>query len=168
MRNHLILIGYRGVGKTTIAHILAEKMNRPLVSTDLEIENRLQQSIFDYIQKGGTWESFRFIETQVIIECIKNSDSVIDCGGGVVETPKNIETLRENGKVFWLTASIPKILNRLEKSVERPSLMGKSPKEEVMYLLKKRSPLYQKACHEQVSADRDNFLEICDRILKLF
>ncbi len=156
------------MGKTTIAQMLADKLDRPLISTDLEIEKKLGQSIFDYIQKGGTWESFRAIESQVINDCVTLENAVIDCGGGVVETHSNIETLKSSGKVFWLTADVSTILERMDSSGKRPNLTKKSSKEEVVEVLKQRTPLYQKTCHEQVSTDGDNFLNICEKILNLF
>ena len=167
MSHHLILIGYRGVGKSTIAQLLSEKTGMPLISTDREIEKKLGKSIFDYIQAGHSWDSFRRIEGQVVRDCVQSQDAIIDCGGGVVERPANIKILRASGRVFWLTASIPTLLERMKSSGPRPSLSGgTSSYEEVGDILARRQPRYQKASHVQIDTEGDKLLQAPDEILK--
>lgn len=169
MSKHLILIGYRGVGKSTVAKALKEKTGLPLISTDQEIENRLGISILDYIENKHSWEAFRGIETEVLISCLSRKDSVIDCGGGIVDTPVNIEKLKKAGIVFYLKASISTLIERSKISGERPRLTKDLPlKEEIAKTLKRRVPLYELACHEEIDTEGEKLLESTGEIIRRY
>lgn len=169
MANHLILIGYRGVGKSSIAQNLKEKTNLPLISIDEQIENQLGVSILDYIEGGHTWASFRGIEKKVLIECLGREDAIVDSGGGVVETPSNIQMLKQAGKVFYLTAPLATLIERIKISGKRPSLTSdESLEKEVAQTLVRRIPLYRQTCHEEIDTEGKSLFEVVDEIFKRY
>ena len=58
---NIVLIGYRGTGKSTIGKVLAARLGWPLVSTDAEIVRREGRSVPEIVAQHG-WEYFRDFE----------------------------------------------------------------------------------------------------------
>ncbi len=63
----LILIGYRGSGKTTVGRLLAQRLGRPFLDGDDVIVKKAGKSIREIFLAGGE-EEFRKLETHVIAE----------------------------------------------------------------------------------------------------
>jgi len=142
---NIVLIGYRGTGKSAVGEALAASTRRPLVSTDAEIVRRAGCTIPEIVAQFG-WEHFRDIEEAVVKDLAGSNGVVIDCGGGVVTRPINIERLRESGKVVWLRAPIEVIAARLEGDDQRPALTGEADFiAEIGTVLAEREPLYEAA-----------------------
>lgn len=136
---NIILIGYRGSGKTQTGKLIAKKLKLDFIGIDERIIDKIGP-IKEFIEQN-TWEKFREIEEDIISK-LNADNSVIDCGGGVVESGKNIDHLKKLGKVFWLKASVKKIINRIKDKKDIPSLTEKSFTAEVEEILEKREPLY--------------------------
>src|SRR6266540_3536983 len=161
---NIVLVGYRGTGKTSVAKILAERLEWPLVSTDAAIVKKAGLSVPEIIQKRG-WDYFRDVETQICQRVGKKDRTIIDTGGGVVLRKENVEALRTRGRVFWLTAEVPTIMERLKTATDRPSLTGKKTYvEEVSEVLDERLPLYKAACDHILPTDNRSIEEIADEI----
>ena len=140
---NVVLIGYRGTGKSTVGRLVAEILGFSWVETDAAITSRAGMSIPEIVEMHS-WDYFRDLESAVVSEVSAHDKSVIDCGGGVVIRPENIEKLKDNGIIFLLKADVDDIISRISTSSERPSLTGnKSFTSEVREVLKKREPLYQ-------------------------
>lgn len=150
---NLVLIGYRGSGKSTVATRLSDSLQIPIVSIDSSIEKRVGRTIREIVDTKG-WERFRKIESEVI-EVVSNMDSVIiDAGGGVVLDPDNVRRLRANGIVFWLSARVETIAARIGDDPLRPSLTGvKSTREEIREVLESRLQLYRAASDFTIETD---------------
>ena len=61
---NIVLIGYRGTGKSTVGKVLAAKLGRGIVSTDQEIVRRAGRTIPEIVAEHG-WEYFRDLESEV-------------------------------------------------------------------------------------------------------
>lgn len=150
---NLVLVGYRGTGKSAVARRLSALLGMPAVSLDEEIVRGAGMSIPDLVAKHG-WKHFRDLEESICREFGGRDGLVIDCGGGVVEREANMDALRANGKVFWLRATPATIVARIGGDNSRPSLTGgKSFTEEVEEVLERRTPLYQRMADEIVDTD---------------
>ena len=101
---NLVLIGYRGTGKSAIARRLAALLDRQVVSLDHEITRLAHMPIPNIVAAHG-WSHFRDLEERVCREFGAQDGIIIDCGGGVVEREANFTSLRAGGKVFWLRAT---------------------------------------------------------------
>ena len=124
---NIVLMGYRGTGKSTVGRLLAARLGRELVSTDAEIIERAQHSIPEIVAQKG-WEHFRDLESDICREFASRDQLVIDTGGGAILRVQNVEALKKNGTVFWLTASVETIAKRIGSNNQRPSLRrGRSP-----------------------------------------
>lgn len=145
MRN-IVLIGFMGTGKTTIATALANRLKMRYVSTDDLIEKKEKRTINEIFTKSGE-DYFRDVESEIVRQISDKEGLVIDTGGGVVIREENVANLRTNGIVICLTADEEAILERTKKYKHRPLLNVEDPKQKVKALLAKRASLYAKADH---------------------
>tara|TARA_B100000315_G_scaffold260928_1_gene327582 strand:+ start:19204 stop:20973 length:1770 start_codon:yes stop_codon:yes gene_type:complete len=162
---NIVLMGYRGSGKTSVAIELGKNLNRKTINTDNEIINKVGP-LNNYIKNSG-WEKFRDVESEVI-ENINGNNLIIDGGGGFIEREKNIQNLKKNGIIIWLKASIQTIKERIKDNKERPSLTEtKSFIDEIQEVLQKRTPTYKKAADFEIDTDNKSIEQIAKEILKL-
>src|SRR5262249_21206601 len=152
---NIVLIGYRGTGKSTVAKMLASRLRRELVSTDSEVVKRAKQSIPEIVAQHG-WEYFRDLESAVCRDLAGRDQLVIDTGGGAILRPQNVKALKRNGKLIWLTATVETITARIGGDSQRPSLTGtKSFVEGISEVLRAPTPKYQAgAGHVSQTDDR--------------
>ena len=150
---NIVLIGYRGTGKSVVGHLLARKLNRETISMDAEIVKKAGMPIPEFVEQNG-WPKFRDLETEVAQELAERDNIIVDCGGGVIERPENIPALRTNGVIFWLQASVDVVVSRIAGGTERPALTeGKTFTEEVAEVLERRTPLYSEAAQHIINTD---------------
>lgn len=162
---NIVLIGYRGTGKTSVGKKLAEKLDRRLVGTDELIIKKAGMSIPKIVKNHG-WDAFRNIESEVAEEVDKMDDCIIDAGGGIILRKINVKNLKRKGMLILLKADIETIINRIKDDKERPSLTGsQSFTEEVEEILKKRSKKYEKAADYVIDTTRLTVDEVADRII---
>ena len=78
---------------------------------------------------------------------------------------ENVESLKQRGRIFWLTAEVSTIMERIKASNERPSLTGKkSYVEEVEEVLQERIPLYKAAADHIIPTDGRTIDEIATEV----
>ena len=151
---NIVLIGYRGTGKSTIAARLGERLAREVVCMDAELVRRAGRTIPEIVQQRG-WEYFRDREADLAAELGGRDNLIIDAGGGVIVRPENIARLKANGVVFWLEADVATIAERIRRDSQRPSLSGtKSFIEEIADVLAERTPKYRAAADHVVNTAR--------------
>ncbi len=164
---NIVLIGYRGTGKSTIGRLLASRLGRKLASTDAEIVKRAQRTIPEIIAQEG-WEYFRDLESEICRELSGHDQLVIDTGGGAILRTQNIEGLKKNGTVFWLTASVETIVKRIGSDNQRPSLTGtKSFVDEIQDVLKERVSKYHAAADHVIATDNRSLNQLVETVLSL-
>jgi len=151
---NLVLIGYRGTGKTSVGARLAEVLQRPFVDLDQVLVSEAGRSVADIVAQGG-WAEFRRLEKQLVARYRNTRGLVLATGGGVVLDPNNVAALRENGILIWLTADPAAIQTRLAqdqpRDANRPSLTGEDAIREAAAVAEERAPLYLAAA--QISVD---------------
>ncbi|MFM8551130.1 MAG: shikimate kinase [Nitrospiraceae bacterium] len=101
---NIVLIGYRGTGKSSVGKVLAEQLHRRLISTDEEAVRRAGLSIPDLVKQSG-WERFRDLESEVCRDLAGQAGLIIDTGGGAILSQQNVAALKAHGTLFWLTAA---------------------------------------------------------------
>ena len=165
---NLVLIGYRGTGKSVVAEILSQKLGMPAVSLDEEIVREAGMPIPQIVETHG-WPWFRDLESETTQRFAARDGLILDTGGGVILRHENAESLRRGGALFWLKASVGVIVERIRESRERPSLTeGQSFLEEVAQVLAERLPLYQAAADREIDTDALSATEVADVILREF
>ena len=143
MKTSIALIGFMGVGKTAVGKVLAEKLNKKLVELDALIEQKAGKSIALIFQQDGEI-AFRELEIEVVKQVAQNKNLVIACGGGIVLNKINIDRLKKESVIVYLTASPKTVLKRiLDDGEERPLLEGANKALKIRKLLSFRKPFYE-------------------------
>ena len=164
---NIVLIGYRGTGKSQVGGLLAERLRMRLVGMDAAIVRSAGMTIPQIVEREG-WPGFRDRESAEARRLAGLDGLVIDTGGGIIERPENIEALRRNARIFWLQASVPTIVARIQGGMERPALTaGKTFTGEVAEVLEKRTPRYREAADHAIETDELTPRQIVDRIVEL-
>ena len=162
---NIVLIGYRGTGKSSVGKLLAERLGRELVSTDAEIIRRANLSIPDIVKRFG-WDRFRDLESEVCLELSGKDRLIIDSGGGVILRQQNVDRLKANGVLFWLTAEVRTITERIGGDTQRPSLTGvKSFTDEIEAVLRERQSRYKAAADHVIQTDGRSLIQVAEAIL---
>ena len=163
-KSNIALIGFMGVGKSAVGKELTAKLGKQLVEVDSLIVQKAGKSIPEIFQAGEI--AFRELEIEVIKEIFSLKNQVIACGGGVVLNKINVDRLRQDAVVVWLTASPSIILKRVRQDgVNRPLLNTNSKIEDIRSLLKFRMPYYERAADIKINAVGLTIDEVVSQIL---
>ena len=164
---NVVLVGYRGTGKSAVAQQLGQALQLQVVCLDAEIECKAGQGIPQIIEDAG-WPAFRDLEEEIVRTFAAQDGLVIDCGGGVIEREANYPVLRGAGPVVWLKASTETIVDRIRGDDQRPSLTGtKSFTDEVDEVLQRRTPMYRRLAHLEVDTDDRSIPEVTAEIRRM-
>jgi len=162
---NIILIGYRGTGKTAVAGSVAGRLGMQVVRTDDLIALREHRSISEIVEHSG-WDYFRDVESAVVAELGDRDNILIDTGGGVMLRQQNSAVLKKNGLVFWLQATPATIIERIRDDANRPALTpGKSFTEEVAEVVQQRQPAYHAAADIEIETDGKTVEQVAGEIL---
>ncbi len=138
---NVVLLGFMGTGKSTVARRLAAETDYKFVDLDKEIVKLAGKSIPEIFAEDGE-KAFRDLESKVVKEISQKDALVISTGGGVVLRDKNIDNLKENGILILLTATAEEILARTKDDDNRPLLEVESPLEKIKTMLEQRADKY--------------------------
>ena len=165
MKSSIALIGFMGVGKTVVGEVLAKKLNKKFVELDSLIEQKAGKSIPEIFQHDGE-VAFRELEIEVTKEVSQNRNQVIACGGGVVLNKINIDRLKKDSVIVYLTASPRVILKRvLSDGGERPLLKVTNPIQTIHELLKFRKPFYERAADIKLDTSKLDIVAVTEQII---
>lgn len=140
MKN-IILVGFMGVGKGTIARALAKESDLFAIDTDDLIESLENRKIKEIFAKDGE-EYFRKLEKKCALWLQKSvKNSIISTGGGFYKQ-KNIKKI---GQVIYLKSSFEAILKRLQ---DHPNATKKLAKRPLLQDIKKAKELYNQRVKE--------------------
>lgn len=160
----IVLIGYRGAGKSTIGRLLQKKLEWEYISTDEQIEKLEEKTIGEIVEKNG-WNYFRKLEESVIKKMELSQNIVIDTGGGIVESKENILKLKSASLMVWIDAQIEDIVERLQKHQDRPLLNKDNLAEDARFNYNKRFELYRQYSDLQFNTSFEKAETICDKII---
>ena len=162
---NIVLIGFMGAGKSTIAGQLKKTFGMEIVEMDQIIAKREGMSISDIFKTHGE-EYFRDLETKLLIEMQSRRNVVISCGGGVPMRERNVVEMKKNGKVVLLTAKPETILARVRDNHDRPLLENNKNVSFISELMEKRREKYEAAADIILETDGKTKQEICDEMVR--
>ena len=166
MKSSIALIGFMGAGKTVVGEALAKKLNKKFVELDSLIERRAGKSIPEIFEQDGE-VAFRELEIEVTKEVSRNKNLVIACGGGLVLNKINIDRLRKESIIVYLTASPGVLLKRvLGDEGERPLLSVPDKTSEIRELLRFRKPFYERAADIKIDTSKLDIDAVAEQIIK--
>lgn len=162
---NIVLIGFMGVGKTSVGELLAHDLGRDFIDLDAVLEKRLGVSIATFFKVHGE-ASFRKEERILVQELEQQLGLVLGTGGGVVLDPLNVSALQQQGRLVLLTAQKETIYQRLKGDSSRPVLGGDISLETIGNLLKQRDLLYTDAADLTIATDNLTVEEITEQIIE--
>jgi shikimate kinase len=136
----LVLIGYMGVGKSTLGKLIAETFNLSFIDLDNYIENKEQLTIPQLFKlKGEIY--FRKVESEALIEILsKKEDYILSLGGGTPVYADNMKRIIEAFDVtsVYVKLNLEELRDRLFQQKEsRPVIAHLSSKSDFDDFLRK-------------------------------
>ena len=159
----VVLVGFRGTGKTSVGRILADRLGVAFYDTDALVEQRAGMPIPEIFRRVGE-AHFRSLEREIVAS-LRDAEGVIGTGGGAVCDPANVADLRRHGRVFLLTAP-PGVIHERIAGSDRPGLTDLPPEEEVRTLLLRRKVAYLGAADACIDTGRRTPGEVADLIVR--
>ena len=141
---NIALVGYMGVGKSTVGHLLSQQLEFGFVDTDRLIEQREGKKVAEIFAEHGE-PYFRALEVAITTEFESQRQIVISTGGGLVVNPANFASLRRHCLIVCLWASPEVIYERVRTQTHRPLLQSPDPLGKIREMLAVRRPHYLKA-----------------------
>lgn len=165
----LFLIGYRGSGKSTVGHGLAERLGWPQYDTDQLVVQKHGLNISSIFQQHGE-ATFRDWETEAIEHvCQQPAPLIASLGGGAPTIERNVQLMQRAGKVVWLSASAEELWRRIsadeQTTQQRPDLTSTGGQQEVESVLEWRTPIYRQAAELEVNVQQRSISEIVGQIV---
>lgn len=109
--SNVVLIGYMGVGKSTIGIEIAKIFSKDFIDTDALIEEKESKSISEIFNLFGE-RHFRKLEERLLIHS-QFHNHVISTGGGMPCFDNNVMRLKEIGTTIYLKISPENLADRL-------------------------------------------------------
>ena len=163
---NIFLIGFMGCGKSTMARFLSRDLDVELVEMDETIEAETGMTINEIFEKYGE-KHFRDLESQLILRIAEKGGAVVSCGGGAILRQENVENMKKNGQIIYLSATPETIYTRVRNSTNRPLLNGNMNVEYISSLMEKRLPLYENAADITIYVDGKEKQEVVEEIKKI-
>jgi len=148
---HLVLIGLRCSGKSTLGPMIAERLGMPFVELDDRTAEALGARTPGEALSVYGEPAFRDAERGALGVALAEPDAVIALGGGTPTAPGARESLdrardADRARIVYLRATPSELALRLQRTDlgERPSLTGKGAIEELAELHAERDPIYRR------------------------
>ena len=164
-KNNIILIGFMGVGKGTVARALVKKSNMLSIDTDDLIESMENRKIKKIFEAEGE-PYFRALEKKTALWLEKSvNNTIISTGGGFYKQ----ENINKIGKVVYLKSSFQGILDRINNAPNAANKLKKRPLlqniEEAKKLYDSRAKEYEKVAKIVVDVENKDIKDIVKEIL---
>jgi len=161
LNKNLILIGFMGVGKSSLGRLLAKKLNLKFFDTDFILEKKTKMKVFEIFNKKGE-PYFRNLEKKIVLNLLNKKNSVISLGGGAFNE-KVRKVAQKNCVTIWLNWSAKTLIDRIKKNNKRPVASNLS-NNQLKDLLIDRSKIYSKANYK-IECENMKKTEIIDKIV---
>ena len=139
--DNLIITGFMGTGKSAVGRMVAQRLGRPYIDLDAEIEAQAGKSIQRVFAEEGE-SHFRALESALLREVLQHGNHVIATGGGTLVDADNRASIPEADVVICLHAEPEAILHRVRGDQSRPLLQVEDPGFEISRLLEMRGEAY--------------------------
>lgn len=165
MEKCVYLVGFMGVGKSTVAKELSGRLHLPVVDTDEAIVELEGRSIPEIFEREGE-ESFRRKETGMLLRMSESGAKIVSCGGGIAMREENRDIMARHGVTVLLEASPETILERVKGDDNRPLLAGKKNVTDIAAMMEARRPAYEAAADLRIPVDGRAPAEIAEEIVE--
>jgi shikimate kinase len=163
---HVVLVGLMGTGKSTVGRVLADRLGRRLLDSDMVIEEITGRTVRQIFLDDGE-PAFRVLETQVLIDALAEPvPAVIAAAGGVVMSAQNRAALHDApAKVVWLRAEPAYLVDRVRAGGHRPAI-DDDPAGTLRRMHETREPWYREVADMIVTVDGRSVNDVAEAILR--
>ncbi|HJD46175.1 MAG TPA: shikimate kinase [Candidatus Mediterraneibacter norfolkensis] len=161
MKNNLIFIGMPAVGKSTVGIVVAKRLGKRFIDTDLLIQEQEKKLLREIIAEVGD-DGFLKIENQVNRD-VKAENSVISPGGSVIYCEEAMKHYKEIGTVVYLKASYQTIKRRIRNPQKRGVVLREG--QTLRDLYNERVPFFEKYADITVCEDGCRIEETIENVL---
>ena len=167
---NIVLIGFMGCGKSSVARELSTILNICALDLDAEIERAANQSVSQIFARDGE-EFFRILETQTLREVLEKN-AIIATGGGVPPVAENRALLQKSSAlVVYLRTSPRTLATRIRQQPGVRPLIdggGKLSHRETLYvvedLLSRREKFYYECATFSLDTDKLSPFQVATQI----
>lgn len=159
---NIVLIGMPGSGKSTVGVILAKRLSRGFVDTDLLIQTAQGRSLQRIVDTDG-YLALREIEEQILVN-LGCSNQVIATGGSAAYSHPAMSHLKQGGIVVFLHADLETLHQRVHDFSERG--LAKSQDQTLEDLFTERLSLYRAYADITIDSCCLTHEEVCARIIE--
>ena len=148
-KSNIVLLGMPGSGKSTVGVLLAKRLGKRFIDTDLLIQEQEGRLLSEIIKEEGL-ENFIAIENR-INAAVEAENSVIAPGGSAIYGEEAMEHFKEIAEIVYLKLSYRSVARRLGDLTKRGVVFR--PGQTLKKLYKERCPLYEKYADYVVECD---------------
>lgn len=163
LARNVYLIGFMGAGKSSVARRVARSCGVSALDVDTFIERSQDKRVSEIFAEGGE-QLFRQIEADTMKELADRQDSFIfSCGGGVITTQENIDTMRNSGVVVYLSVDADEAAARISDTSSRPLFKDI---EAARSLCEERRPVYEAAANHVIDTSGKHVSQIARELIE--
>ncbi|MFI7535634.1 shikimate kinase [Streptosporangium sp. NPDC049376] len=163
MSPRVVLVGAPGAGKSTVGHLLAERLGVAFRDTDADVEATAGKPVSDIFVEDGE-EHFRELEARAVQLALDEHDGVLSLGGGAVLAEATRELLAGH-PVVYLEVGLAQAVQRVGLASARP-LLVLNPRSRLKKLMEDRRPIYEGLAVLTVATDERDPEQVVDEIVK--
>ncbi len=157
---NLVITGFMGTGKSTVAPLVAQMLGRPFIDTDAVIVERAGVSIPQIFARDGETR-FRKLEAEVCVDLAAQTGWVVATGGGALLNPDTLAAMSAAGMVVCLTATLHTITTRMTAAEREGRPLAATWRD----LYVQRKPLYDLIPY-QVATDDSTPQQVAQEVIK--
>lgn len=162
--SNIVLIGMPGSGKSTLGVVLAKRLGKDFIDTDILLAKAHGKTLPKLIEEYG-FEKFIKLEGE-IGENLKIKDAVIATGGSMALSEKGMEGLRKGATVVWLDVPLDNLMNRFNQSLKDRGVAA--PADATLeQIYNSRKDYYSKYADIRIECTKDFESTLADIIEKL-
>ncbi|HEY8186326.1 MAG TPA: shikimate kinase [Pyrinomonadaceae bacterium] len=161
----IIIMGFMGTGKTTVAFELGRELNCRAMDLDDLITEREGRSPKEIIEQDGE-EAFRRIETKLLREALQEKSArILAVGGGAWTVVENRKLIVDEGALtVWLDAPFELCWKRIEAGNEGRPLAPSRDVAQTLY--DQRHPIYALSDVRVPVSENETAREIATKITR--
>jgi shikimate kinase len=160
----VVLVGLMGSGKTTVGRLLAQRLGRPVVDNDEELERRTGLSAADLAGASGV-EALHEIEAEILLDALDSAvASVVVAAASVADDHRTMRVLRSPAvEVVWLRGAVDTLAARASQSSHRP--LDGYAEAVLSEQVARRDPRYAEVASHVVDVERGSPAEIAELLV---